>query len=459
VLNVTPGLSGSVLTVSPGIGIRKWEYEKVFEESASQLEIYETCGHRLSTNLVNGQSGSLIVYGQTGSGKTHTMFGPPQVGDGLVHRIVDDVLQAVQERRSAGFKAQAGVSIIEVFGNDVSNLLGKTGAAKLCQRMGTKYVLDGKYEHPVQDRAAFAALLGLGEERKRKAHTEMNERSTRAHTIVIVRLRQRAPGQEKVAESILSLVDLGGSERVNKSKANDNIRAPGAVNVGSDGEVSRVTWGEYYKSRERLTETNNINKGLLALKRCVQALNERQQRAKEGRPLVRVPYTDSKLTVLLQPALSGEANTSIVVCCSHEDRHAEETVQSLRFGEICGSVEHARKEATSDAGAAVADALHQIDSQIKEVEETIRSKEKWEWKMTIRTDIIDEMDTGGVVCNKGEVMELGGAGAVEIAADDGTSKKQTVEHEVWSQVLVGADAENARRDELIKTRQRLVGGD
>lgn len=287
----------------------------------------------------------------------------------------------------------------------------------------------------------------------------MNERSTRAHTIVLLRMRQRAPGQENVVESVLQLVDLGGSERVSKSKANENVKAPGAVTVG-DEEVSRVTWQEYYKGRERITETNNINKGLLALKRCVQALNERQKRAQEGRPLVRVPFADSKLTTLLQPALNGEASTSIVVCCSPEDRHAEETVQSLRFGEMCSSVEQDRLESNAnDVGAAVAEAVKQIDSQIKEVEEEIRAKEKLEWRKAVRTDVIDEKDTGGTVCNKDEVMELGGAGAVEIAADDGTSKKEVVEHVVWSQVFVGAEAENARREELLKARLRLLGGD
>lgn len=31
-------------------------------------------------------------------------------------------------------------------------------------------------------------------------------------------------------------------------------------------------------------------------------------------------------------------------------------------------------------------------------------------------------------------------GTVEIKADDGTSRKRTAEHEVWGQVLVGAEA-------------------
>lgn len=457
VLSVTPGRAGSVLTVSQGIGIHKWEFQNVFEDSTSQRSIYETCGDRLTTNLMNGISGSLIVYGQTGSGKTHTMFGAPGRGDGLVPRVAEEILAAVELRQAAGFKVKVGASFIEVFGQDVSNLLGKTGVAKLCQRMGPKYVQEGRYEKPLENTESFASLLKEAEQRKRKAHTEMNERSTRAHTLVILRLRQQAPAQNSMVESVLTLVDLGGSERVGKSKANEGIRAPGGVNCGDD-EVSRVSWQEYYKGRERITETNNINKGLLALKRCVQALNERQKRAKDGRPLVRVPFADSKLTMLLEPSLSGQANTSIIVCCSQEDKHAEETVQTLRFGDMCSSVENDRIDVSNeDVGSALADALSNIDAEIKSLEKTILAKEKWEWQKTLREDVIDEKDTGGTVCHHSEKMELGGAGAVEIAADDGSSKKRTVAHEVWSQVLVGAEAENARRDELLKQRQRLLG--
>lgn len=257
---------------------------------------------------------------------------------------------------------------------------------------------------------------------------------------------------------MLSLVDLGGSERVSKSKANEKVRAPGGIMAGNE-EIARVSWQEYYRCRERITETNHINKGLLTLKRCVQALNERQRCAREGKALPRIPFNDSKLTLLLEPALSGRSYTSIIVCCSPEDQHAEETVQSLRFGEMCGDVEHSGQASTRDVSSAVAEALRQIDAEIKEVEGLIREKEKWEWRKTTRLDLVDDKDTGETQCHKGELMELGGAGAVEIQADDGTSKKEVVEHAVWSQVLVGAEAENARRDDLIKKRMKLLGGE
>ena len=331
ILNVTPGASGSVLTVSPGIGLRNWGFQCVYDQGSSQSDLHSGCGLRLAMGLMNGRSGALIVYGQTGSGKTHTMFGDGS--DGLVSSIAEDVLAAIELRQKQGFEIQLGASYVEVFGNDITDLLG-SGQLGInrgqSQRMGHKYVLEGRCEEPINDKGSFQELLQRGNERKRKATTEMNERSTRAHTLVIFRLRQKAPNfgaenEEKIVESQLFLADLGGSEKVSKSKANENLCAPGGVNVG-DEEVSRVTWQEYYKCRERITETNHINKGLLTLKRCVHALNERQKRAKQGQSLPRVPFNDSKLTMLLQPALTGESCTSVVVCCAPENLHAEDTL-------------------------------------------------------------------------------------------------------------------------------------
>eukprot|EP00930_Biecheleria_cincta_P095275 TRINITY_DN87253_c0_g1_i1.p1 TRINITY_DN87253_c0_g1~~TRINITY_DN87253_c0_g1_i1.p1 ORF type:complete len:771 (-),score=144.92 TRINITY_DN87253_c0_g1_i1:251-2563(-) len=458
VVSVNAGPSGSLLTVSPGIGLRNWKFANVFDQNSKQRDVYERCGLSLAVGLVNGKSGALLCYGQTGSGKTHTMFGGPGSPDGLVTRIATDVLKAMESRRSLGFEVLLGASYVEVFGNDVTNLLGgEIGAHRgQAQRMAHKYVLEGKCEETVDDQKSFTNLLNRGEERKRKASTQMNERSTRAHTIVILRLRQRAPSQETFVESLLSLVDLGGSEKVTKSKANEDCRVPGGITVGD--EVSRVTWAEYYKSRERITETNHINKGLLGLKRCVQALNKRQQ-MKTGGAQLRVPFKDTKLTQLLEPALSGHSSTSVVVCCTPEEQHAEETVQSLRFGEMCGTVEQEMAGPSDDANAAVQDALKRIDSEIEQLEAVILKKEKWEWRETVRTDVVDELDNAVVKVNEDEEMELGGKGAVEVQADDGTSKKHTTEHKVWGQVLVGAEEENKRREELIQMRLKLLGQD
>jgi kinesin family protein 5 len=115
----------------------------------------------------------------------------------------------------------------------------------------------------------------------------------------------------------LFFADLGGSEQLNKSKAAAETKAPVVV-VGGE-EQSRITWQEYYDHRKRVEETQQINKGLFALKQCVDALHRREICKKEGINLPYIPYQESKLTMLLQEGLGGRAKTTVVCCCSRDD--------------------------------------------------------------------------------------------------------------------------------------------
>ncbi|CAE8675600.1 unnamed protein product, partial [Polarella glacialis] len=92
----------------------------------------------------------------------------------------------------------------------------------------------------------------------------------------------------------LSLVDLAGSERVCRSQS-----------VG-----------------ETLEEAKKINASLTALGKVIDALAERR---------AHVPYRDSTLTRVLEEALGGNSQTTLLVAASACVQHQDETVCSLRF--------------------------------------------------------------------------------------------------------------------------------
>ncbi|CAM9849989.1 unnamed protein product, partial [Discosporangium mesarthrocarpum] len=94
----------------------------------------------------------------------------------------------------------------------------------------------------------------------------------------------------------LVLVDLAGSERVSRT------RAEGL----------------------RLEEANRINLSLTTLGMVIKALTEAAPH---------VPYRDSKLTRLLEESLGGNSRTALLICCSPEFSHVQETLSTLRFGE------------------------------------------------------------------------------------------------------------------------------
>lgn len=461
VLNVTSGPRGSALTVSPGCGLRTFNFDHVFSSQAKQTEVFDACGLNIAWDFVNGTSGAIIVYGQTGSGKTHTMFGPPppveQAQRGLAGNVSDFILAAVDDRQAAGFSVSLAVSYVEVFGQETFDLLsdnpiGKNRGAN--QRIGHRIVLDGQVEHKIHCSQDLDTLLQEGDDRKRKAATAMNDRSTRAHTLLIFRLKQKAKHMSKEKESLLFLADLGGSEKLTKSRANECVKAAGGINAGEEETVAKVNWEEYYKSRERMTETSNINKGLLVLKRCISALRSSSGGNGKVQP-VRVPYYDSKLTQLLEPALGGPSRTAVVICASQEPEHAEETVTSLRFGESCRLVERSAKD--DCVSEAVQAAVAAIDAEVKEVEALIKQKERWETRTTKKKVVINAMDTGATQLNKDEEMELGGKGAIVFHADDGKATQLEAESEVTGQFLVGAEEEHSRLEALLDKRRCLLG--
>ena len=95
----------------------------------------------------------------------------------------------------------------------------------------------------------------------------------------------------------LSMIDLAGSERATKT---DN-------------------------RGERLTEGKNINKSLLALGNCINALADKTKKASH------VPYRDSKLTRLLKDSLGGNCLTTMIANVSPASDQFDETLNSLKY--------------------------------------------------------------------------------------------------------------------------------
>lgn len=437
--------AGSVLAVAPGVGLRDFAFDRVFSDKTQQFSTYDSCAQRLVMDFLNGYNTSIICYGQTGSGKTHTMFGPQRISspedNGIVPRACQEILGSMRHRRSRGMQIELGLSYVEVFGGEVSDLLkegkvvgqgqdGRYASVRATDRVGHRYVLDGHTECKVESWEEVNALLESGDRSKRLAATAMNERSTRAHTLLVLTLKQTTASGYEV-QSRLFLADLGGSERLSKSKADAGIKAPVAMVGGV--EVGRVGWQEYYARRSRIQETLNINGGLFCLKNVIQVLHRRSQMIQDGVPphqLPYVPYQDSKLTMLLKDALGGNSRTLVFCTARMDPGNAVESLQTLRFAEQCAQVQ---QQGGKDTAAAIQAALRQIANEIREVEAEIVRKERWETQLVRREDV----DTvGGAFGQGAEYMR--------------TEVKTT-------SVLVGAEKEREQLELLLQRQADLQG--
>lgn len=281
----------------------------------------------------------------------------PKGGRGIIPRACAEILHAVHRReREQGITYRLGLSYVEVFGDTVSDLFGgeEIGAWR---GVAARAVFEGAALVDVRSQHDLEQLLLLGDAAKKRAATLMNERSSRAHSLLFLNLTQHVEATGADISSTFCFADLGGSEQLKKS--------------GAEGE--------------RAKEAININLGLLSLKNVISALVERR---------AHVPFGDSTLTQLLKHTLGANSRTAVIVTASAAPRHMGETVSSLRFAEACSRVENRSKGGVTSA--VLTAALKQLDADIAATEAAIKAQERWESNVVMRSDVVDGQATGGV---------------------------------------------------------------
>jgi hypothetical protein len=338
----------------------KYKFDSCYGTSSTQQEIYEGTAKSIVQSALEGYSGTIFAYGPTNSGKTYTMRGGGQgVGGqqgsfskGVMERAVEDLLDGLG---AAGGELWA--SYLQIYCEAVSDLLigeesgggaglpqytppttavgggGMAAIAALKQESSSAAVTsgggsvgsatdltirekDGKvYVEGAQRRRltsvrAFGELLLEGDDNRATAETNMNEASSRSHTVLMLSVmvpegkvsstnHSNSSGSQPQSfkESTVLMVDLAGCERAEASA------------------------GKHYKRKE---EARSINLSLTSLGNCMNALAEQRKH---------VPYRDSKLTRLLQGSLGVGARTSVIVTLppSQAENFDQSALPVLRF--------------------------------------------------------------------------------------------------------------------------------
>jgi hypothetical protein len=460
VLSVNAATS-TVLTAAAGCGLREFRFDAVMDDKSKQCDVYDVNAAPLLADFINGINVTMLMFGQTGSGKTFTMFGGQFLAGlhsqsaslGIIPRVCTELLEACAAREAElGITFQLAVSYVEVFGDEVYDLIkaDEAGPAQIMihnAAAAQRFVLEGYCDRPVGTLSEVQDVLKTGEERKRKAATAMNEHSSRAHTLFILSLEQTDRTGDVVHKSKMFLADLGGSEDLKKSKVNeglaiatakgekdsdnrdgnnndDTAAAEAAAELEMQLEMERVA-----AQKDRLKEAQNINYGLFALKMVIEALNKKKSH---------IPYHMSKLTLMLKDGLGGNSKTSVVVCAAPEPSNATESIQTLRFGEMCQTV----KTTTKQTGAAFARAIKLLDSKIALCEEQIKKKEKWATRSRWVESVVYDFE--------------------DIRKDEDWNNtkepttKRVVKHKVEGQVLVGAEEYREQLAGLLDSKRKLL---
>ncbi|KAG0154754.1 hypothetical protein PDIDSM_322 [Penicillium digitatum] len=323
-------------------------YDNVFNPQENNAKVYDSAAKRLVRRVMEGYHGTVFAYGMTGTGKTFSMQGTA-TSPGVIPLAITDIFSFIRETPHREFLLR--VSYLEIYNEKINDLLSASAANAPAgaQQEEIKLREDSKrgvYATPlkeeiVQSPTQLLRVIARGDHARRTSSTQFNARSSRSHAVVqiVVESRERVPSgsaQDKrsgiapggVRVSTLSLIDLAGSERAADDK-------------------------------ERRTEGAHINKSLLTLGTIISRLSENKD--KQGNPTDRdgrhLPYRDSKLTRLLQPALSGGSLVSIlctIQLTSAVNSHTGGTLNTMKFAARAKNniVSHAKKaeEAYSGGG-------------------------------------------------------------------------------------------------------------
>lgn len=287
------------------IASKPYAFDRVFQSNTSQEQVYNDCAKKIVKDVLEGYNGTIFAYGQTSSGKTHTMEGKlhdPE-GMGIIPRIVQDIFNYIYSM-DENLEFHIKVSYFEIYLDKIRDLLdvSKTNLSVHEDKNRVPYV-KGCTERFVCSPDEVMDTIDEGKSNRHVAVTNMNEHSSRSHSIFLINVKQENTQTEQKLSGKLYLVDLAGSEKVSKT--------------GAEGAV--------------LDEAKNINKSLSALGNVISALAEGSNY---------VPYRDSKMTRILQDSLGGNCRTTIVICCSPSSYNESETKSTLLFGQRAKTIKN-----------------------------------------------------------------------------------------------------------------------
>eukprot|EP01059_Diplonema_ambulator_P029382 TRINITY_DN4878_c0_g1_i1.p1 TRINITY_DN4878_c0_g1~~TRINITY_DN4878_c0_g1_i1.p1 ORF type:complete len:993 (+),score=295.70 TRINITY_DN4878_c0_g1_i1:46-3024(+) len=383
-------------------------FDKVYGPAATQLDIFHGTVKGLLPPLFAGYNSSVFCYGATGAGKTYTMMGDEQSMPGMIPMAVAEVFQmAAAHRENEDVTLQLSYS--EVYNETIRDLLAEE-QKPLEFREGEKggQVAGLTWWEPV-DGADVMRLVALGNLKRVKAETNVNEASSRSHAILqlLVQTKPKGAGVDTTSRvGKLSLIDLAGSER-----------AAATENRGL-----------------RLKEGANINKSLLALGNVINALASKKTSF--------IGYRDSKLTRMLKDSLGGNCRTVMVTNISPSFLTYEDTHNALKYAHRakCIQVTLKKNETTITAHVSRYKAIiENLQNQVAYLQEQVKTQRDTNKVLSEQSKMVTESE-----CKQEEVSEDAKLLESEI--------KQVAERQFALTKKV-AEQEGVRNDALLNLRK------
>ncbi|CAM6046476.1 unnamed protein product [Sphagnum compactum] len=275
---------------------RHFAFDAAFPDNTAQQEVYNISTAELVEGVLQGKNGSVFCYGATGAGKTHTMLGTVQ-NPGVMVLALKDLFAKIKKHSRDGDHV-VRLSYLEVYNESVRDLLSPGRPLVLREDSKQGIVAAGLTQYQAYTADEVMTLLQRGNLNRTTEPTRINETSSRSHAILQAIAEYKVPQETGmvVRAGKLSLIDLAGSERA----------------LATDQRTLRSVEGA------------SINRSLLALSSCINALCEGKKH---------IPFRNSKLTQLLKDSLGGSCRTAMIANISPSNFSFGETQNTLHWAD------------------------------------------------------------------------------------------------------------------------------
>ena len=300
--------------------INSYKFSKVFGENSSQEEVFEyTCKPLIDDLIINKKSGLVFTYGMTNAGKTFTVIGTPEQ-PGILPQALKNLLEYNSLQKDEKLDINFYCNFVEIYNEDVFDLLDDdpTGKNKFFKKklnikenLNSVFFLQDVTYEKLDSLESFNNILNKGISKKVHSSTNLNQNSSRSHTIFKIVLLEKNKDITKIDYSTeelisLSVVDLAGSERQKRTDAKG----------------------------KNLQEACKINQSLSTLGKCLEAMKHNSTSAVKKM----VPLRESKLTKIFAEYFQGDQNIIMITNINPRTEDFQETIRALNYSCIAKDI-------------------------------------------------------------------------------------------------------------------------
>mmetsp|Transcript_2997 Transcript_2997/g.3061 ORF Transcript_2997/g.3061 Transcript_2997/m.3061 type:complete len:720 (+) Transcript_2997:2-2161(+) len=261
--------------------------------------------------------------------------------EGIIPRMVKHVFNYISNSTSE-IEYIVKLSMMEIYMERIRDLV-ETSRTNLNVREDKNkgIFVEDLSEHYVASEEEVLDLIQMGSDNRTTGFTNMNDYSSRSHTILVLTIKSSNVEDMSTKTGKLFLVDLAGSEKISKT--------------GATGLT--------------LEEAKIINSSLMTLGMVINSLTDEKS--------THIPYRESKITRILQESLGGNAKTCLIITCSPSGFNDNETLSTLRFGMRAKKIENKPKINKEISAAELKIEVDRLEGIIGESEARIRQLEKY----------------------------------------------------------------------------------